>query len=455
MNSLSIDIGTSVLKAALVSSENGVLSYIDISYSDYFDVDFENFDFNIWLFSFKKAISNFQSSKIDCISISGISPCLIALNSNLIPLEVLHWNSLKKNKPNFRGKSVFLPYVFSTVERGTYSKISYFVSCFEYFIYLLTGKLFTSFPSIEYIPFIWDDIEIKKYGLDKNKFPPFIKMGENVGVVTYKAGVEFGLNSGISVINAGSDYLSVLVGSGAFKEGIVSNRMGTSEGFNFVSSAYLPGFSLEYPYFLEGYFIVGRIVPFGYLIQLLKDSFYKKNLTFEALLKKIVNSVTLNNVYFYPSKIKLFNDLFILDPYICKDLSKGIFGSIKNPLEIGLAILEFVCFAFYNRLVELKAYKKEILSIFVSGSNSDNLFLNQIKANIIGKDLKIFDFKHSEIIGGAIQAFYSLREFGSLNDSFLKLAKIKHVVSPISEIHEEYLEKYQKYINNYSLFVNR
>ncbi len=177
-------------------------------------------------------------------------------------------------------------------------------------------------------------------------------------------------------------------------------------------------------------------------------------MTFETLLKKIVNSATLNNVYFYPSKIKLFNDLFILDPYICKDLSKGIFGSIKNPLEIGLAMLEFVCFAFYNRLVELKAYKKEILSIFVSGSNSDNLFLNQIKANIIGKDLKIFDFKHSEIIGGAIQAFYSLREFGSLNDSFLKLAKIKHVVSPISEIHEEYLEKYQKYINNYSLFVN-
>ncbi len=52
MNALSIDIGTSVLKAALVSSENGVLSYIDVSYSDYFDVDFENFDFNIWSFFF-------------------------------------------------------------------------------------------------------------------------------------------------------------------------------------------------------------------------------------------------------------------------------------------------------------------------------------------------------------------------------------------------------------------
>lgn len=109
MNSLSIDIGTSVLKAALVSSENGVLSYIDVSYSDYFDVDFENFDFNIWLFSFKKAISNFQSSKIDCISISGISPCLIALNSNLIPLEVLHWNSLKKISPILEGSLYFCP----------------------------------------------------------------------------------------------------------------------------------------------------------------------------------------------------------------------------------------------------------------------------------------------------------------------------------------------------------
>ncbi len=141
MNALSIDIGTSVLKAALVSSKNGVLSYIDVSYSDYFNVDFENFDFNIWLFSFKKAISNFQPSKIDCISVGGISPCLIALNSNLIPLEVLHWNSFKI-KPYFRGKSVFLPYVLSTVERGTYSKISYFVSCFEYFIYFAYRKSF-------------------------------------------------------------------------------------------------------------------------------------------------------------------------------------------------------------------------------------------------------------------------------------------------------------------------
>ncbi len=63
MNSLSIDIGTSVLKAALVSSENGVLSYIDVSYSDYFDVDFENFDFNIWLFLLKRLYPIFSLAK--------------------------------------------------------------------------------------------------------------------------------------------------------------------------------------------------------------------------------------------------------------------------------------------------------------------------------------------------------------------------------------------------------
>ncbi len=63
MNALSIDIGTSVLKAALVSSKNGVLSYIDVSYSDYFNVDFENFDFNIWLFLLRKPYPIFSLVK--------------------------------------------------------------------------------------------------------------------------------------------------------------------------------------------------------------------------------------------------------------------------------------------------------------------------------------------------------------------------------------------------------
>ncbi|WP_421622669.1 FGGY-family carbohydrate kinase [Borrelia sp. MN22-0132] len=453
MDVLSIDIGTSTLKSALINSHHGVLEGFDVNYFDYFSIDFENFDYKIWLFAFKRIISNFKYKKIDCISISGISPCLIALDSNLVPLEVLHWNS-SKVVGNFRGKSSFLPFVLSTVERGVYDKVRYFVSCFEYFIYLLTGNLITSYPSLSYIPFIWNDIEIREYNLDTNKFPPFLRMGEVAGRVTNSASIEFGIDSGIEVINAGMDYLSVLIGSGAFFSGIVSNRTGTSEGLNFISDSYLSDFSLVYPYFLDNLFVIGRIVPSGYLLQLFKDRLFKKKKSFEEFFEEIPRVYDSGSVYFYLSKRKLFSDHILIDSQIRDNLSKGIFGTVDNPLQVGIAILEAAYFSFYNKILQIKSFKGDVLDIFVSGSNSDNLFLNELKANIIGKDLKIFEFKHAEIIGNAILAFCCLGEFDSLDKAFKKLAKFKQVISFSASMHDVYLEKYHKYVSNFDLFVN-
>ncbi|AHH08521.1 FGGY-family carbohydrate kinase [Borrelia anserina] len=453
MNVLSIDIGTSTLKSALINSHHGILESFDVNYFDYFSVDFENFDYKIWFFAFKRVVSNFREKKIDCISISGISPCLIALGSDLTPLEVLHWNS-SKIVDNFQGKSAFLPFVLSTLERGIYDKVRYFVSCFEYFIYLLTGNLITSYPSLSYIPFIWNDIEIREYNLDTNKFPPFLRMGESVGCVTTSASSEFGIDSGIEVINAGMDYLSVLVGSGAFFSGIVSNRTGTSEGFNFVSDACLPGFSLVYPYFLDNLFVIGRIVPSGYLLQLLKDRLFKNKKSFEEFLKEISKVCGLGNVCFYPNNREVFSDSIVIDSQVRGNLNKGIFGKIDNPLQIGVAILESSYFSFYNRILQLKSIGRDVVDIFVSGSNSNNLFLTELKANIIGRDLKIFEFKHSELIGNAILAFCCLGEFDSLDKAFKKIAKFKQVIFFSASIHELYLEKYHKYVSNFNLFVN-
>ena len=387
------------------------------------------------------------------MSSSGSSPCLIALDSNLVPLEVLHWNS-SKVVGGFRGKSAFLPFVLSTFERGIYDKVRYFVSCFEYFIYLLTDNLITSYPSRAYIPFIWSDIEIIEYNLDKNKFPPFLRMGESAGRVTNNASIEFGIKSGIEVINAGMDYLSVLVGSGAFFSGILSNRTGTSEGFNLVSDDYLAGLSLQYPYFLDDLFVIGRIVPSGYLLQLLKDRFFEKRKSFEEFFEEIFRVNDMGNIYFYRSKKEIFSDHILVDSQIKKDLSKGIFGKLDNPLQIGIAILESSYFAFYNRLLQFKSFGKEVLDIFVSGSNSDNSFLNELKANIIGRDLKIFEFKHSEIIGNSILAFCRLKEFETLEKAFEKIAKFKKVIPFNASVHDIYVEKYQKYVSNFDLFID-
>ncbi|WP_040236440.1 FGGY-family carbohydrate kinase [Borrelia crocidurae] len=129
-------------------------------------------------------------------------------------------------------------------------------------------------------------------------------------------------------------------------------------------------------------------------------------------------------------------------------------GKLDDPLQIGIAILESSYFSFYNRMLNLKSCKRDILDIFVSGTNSDNLFLNKLKANIIGKDLKIFEFKHSEIAGNAILAFCCLKEFDNLENAFKKLVKIKRIVSFNANMHDIYLEKYHNYVSNFNLFVN-
>ena len=237
---LSIDIGTSSLKAGIISNEGKLLDYKRA----YFNSALRSSPQEL-LHKLKFVVNSFNSPSIDGIVISGHGPSLVAATK--IPensFRVLNWDDqkiLKANSPNkinnhihsdfFLNKALFFKNQFPE----NYKNIEYFLPPPEFFNYYLCGKANVILPNNEYKTFYWDQSSIKALGLHAKHFPPFIQPGTIIGRLIKKTAKELNLKTGIPVITAGPDFLMSLIGSGTIKEGILCNRMGSSEGLNLFS----------------------------------------------------------------------------------------------------------------------------------------------------------------------------------------------------------------------------
>lgn len=227
-NTLAVDIGTSSIKAALVTKEGEVeelevtpiteeMLTIGRQYQDAFTNSFNKI--------------KQSGKKIDCICVSGNGPTLITdrgfgilWNNPLIKqvdgrLKELGYPLL--STPSAFIKSILTLRLFYSQE---YLKAKFILSSYEALIYFLTGSLYTALPTSSFKEYYWDTSLLKTYDLDPNKFPPFTTMGSLAG-----------LYSGIPVVYGAPDYIASLIGAG-IKEGALCDRSGSSEGINLLTS---------------------------------------------------------------------------------------------------------------------------------------------------------------------------------------------------------------------------
>jgi sugar (pentulose or hexulose) kinase len=75
--------------------------------------------------------------------------------------------------------SFFLPKVLDIKinEPQLYEPTKFFLGCPEFLAYALTGEARTIFPSDGFERWFWNDSILENLGLDKEKFPPFIRPG--------------------------------------------------------------------------------------------------------------------------------------------------------------------------------------------------------------------------------------------------------------------------------------
>ena len=225
MYALCLDIGTSSLKGAVISSCGKLVSDGRIYYKEGV----------VWQKALGELMQKLDRTfSISAVAVSGNGPTFIPVKKDSTTGRPLFWNE-KKEMPLAAGQSLYLPKLMWLKENqpADYESTVQFLTMDGFFDYLLTGEYAAPIYDDRFVPFFWNKDDAGKNGIELEKLPPLVHTGEKIGAVTTVAEELFGLKKGIPVFAGGSDFLMAILGTATLEDGQICDRAGTSEGINY------------------------------------------------------------------------------------------------------------------------------------------------------------------------------------------------------------------------------
>jgi xylulokinase len=411
---LSADIGTTSLKAAFIDLDGRLKAFSRFAYPS-------GCAAGVWEKAFRRVLENLRGQKpdlkIDGICISGNGPTLVPVSREEEALPPLYWfNEAAGHK--ILAKSLFLPHVafFREQSPSEYEKVKFFFSSHEWLSHRLGSDAFTALPQAAYGRYYWDDEQCVLFGLDMEKFPPFIKMGSLAGKVSSQAANLYGslgLKSGIPIAAGAPDFISALIGTGALNSGDVCDRAGSSEGINFCARSCESAAELEnlrvLPHVKKGFVNIGALIPVsGRLFDLYRTCTKQESRSYEELLAELIPLKTDTRFF------ELQND-------------KTAFGC---------SVLCAIGFSVRRAVEALESQGFPVKAMRVSGGQGKNPLWNQLKADITGVPLMIPEICDGELAGNAVLAACALEDRPAAEEDFERV--LDAAVDRMIRFREEY-----------------
>jgi xylulokinase len=444
---LTVDIGTSSLKAAFIDFDGRLLAYSRAAY----DVQAAGVGAESWKRAFALALEKLHALApavvIDAICVSGNGPTLVPVRRDGEALPPLYWHDGKTVLPLREAgvhqsvcPSFFLPHA-AWLKRNApaeYEGVSLFISSHEWLAFTLGAEAVTVIPHAAYEPYYWDDEQLRLFELDREKFPPFVKMGSVMGYVSEKAASSFGgfagnrLKSGTPIIAGGPDFITALIGTLTLRPGEVCDRSGSSEGINVCAAG---PFSAEdvaknklpkaaglrtLPHAKEGLWNIGALIPSsGRLFEEYRRDTGQESRSYEDLLAELI-----------PSPFPIPN---------------SISTAPHSLLDQGRSVLCAIGFAVRSAVKTLEGAGFPVKEMRLSGGQGRNPRWNQLKADITGVSLLIPEIVDGELAGNAALSAAALGG-ASLEEAANRMIRFREVFRPDPAAAAFWEEMYNKRI---------
>ncbi len=448
---LVFDIGTTAVKGAVFSmtgrllhKESAPVQHIPSKNSHVHETDPEEWiriitELNQKLFQSTSLTA--AVGKVQAIVVSGNGPTMIpvdkhgkALSSAMTWLDrrgIEESGIIKKLSGISIDPSFYLPKALWVKRHASelYEKTAFFLSCSEYVVMNLTGEAAMVFPGEGLENFIWTDELLDITGLDKNKFPPFVEPGSQLGTVTSTAANSICLGRGIPVYAGGPDFIVSLLGTAAVKPGRACDRAGTSEGINICSRVKIDDTRLMcYRHVIREFWnVTGIISTSGKALEWFRDNIYQKKLDYEAIDERA-------------SMIPAGAGKLLFLPYLTGERAplwdpnaRGIFIglSLHHTIDdMARAVLESTGFAIRDILTVMEERGILIDELRITGTPAKSDVWNQIKADITGKRILVPEITDSELVGDVCLALYGMGEYSSLEEVSEQMVRISQVFEP-------------------------
>ena len=437
-NFLCADIGTTSLKAALVSDKGQVLSFskIEFTSTDKSKIALE------WFEALKESISalkknqieslseneNLVDSKtgtlnIDAICISGNGPTIVSEDGTTLlwnaPVDSSLIPDIKKILPLELSEkfshSLFLPRIlaFKNLYKNQFEKQKIF-SGPEYLIWSLSNSQITILPEDRYEAAYWNDQVLTAIGgstansssPEKNEstaincspsMGPFVKPGFNCGTITKEIASQLKISSSAKVIAGGPDFTVALIGTNTLQQGKLCNRAGSSEGLNWCTAK---------PVFASGIRTLPSVIPGLWNASILSHNSGDRIADSKQAYEK-ENNVEIS----FSQYIKL---------------------CLEEKDKNGAQILQELSDFFKDGISKLRTLSKENNiplreTVMVTGGQAKNPLWLKHKAECSQINLATCEIPDSELIGDAVLASYGLGLYDSIQEAAEKMVKIKNV----------------------------
>lgn len=425
---LTVDIGSSSVKAGLISLDGTVVSSVRIRFNK--KQPFPWF----WLSAMKEAFSALQDSFRDFSSplsliVSGAGPTLVAVSGSGEVSAYLLWDEpvprYVSQSVDLKGEnalsSIFLPRLYA-LRRLFPSETETAGNIFsgpEFAVFCLSGGRVSVLPESRYIAAYWSSCVLEENGFSPDIFPPFVSPGFQAGCFSPgKDGLPYAsffrdvLPEGLPVLAGPPDFVSALLGTGTVCPGRACDRAGTSEGLNVCISK---------PVFAEGLRTLPSPVPGLWNISCLLP---ETGLDFH-------NFRFSSPVYASRSYEELLREAW--DSPILP--SEGIAG---NPVRIAAEKIGFEVKAGIEKLKDACGFNPEFT---LSGGQAKNFLWNQMKADITGSVFLLTQTADAELLGDAVISFCASGDYTSYEEACGVIVKTTHRFVPDQERHLLYMKK--------------
>ena len=309
------------------------------------------------------------------------------------------------------------------------------------FLDVKTGMVYSKFLNLLEIP--------------ESIIPKAVPSHSAIGTTTKSLENETGLPKGIPVIAGEMDSITSIIGTGVNKKNMYYDISGTSEivGILIDQEVSLPQ-KKKLPYFAY---------PFYNKLRLLFGATQASGKSINWFIKNIMGkSKTPSKIIFKNSNNGIAKkDPLIFLPYMEGERSplwdpkvRGIFFGLSHQqtkYDLYKAVLEGIGFSILHNFETLQIFssQKELMfeALRISGGGAKNDYLNQIKADILGKKVITTKVSESGLLGGAILATLGLGIY-NFNDAIENMVHIDKIFYPD-------MEKYYKHYNQlYSIYKN-
>ncbi|MGB2783078.1 MAG: FGGY family carbohydrate kinase [Atribacterota bacterium] len=495
---LAIDIGTSSVKVAIINLKGQLVKNFQTIYpTHYLKPNILEQNPEDWWCAVKSGIYQIlketQNLKIPKLSIAGIaccghSPTLVCVNKQgkiLRPAIIWQDNRAFKEvkyikerlKEEFYASIMISPLTpgsriakliwLKNNEPGTMKKVYTLFEPKDYINFRLTGESKTSLLSGR------DFVDVKtgkvhsellnRLEIPESIMPKAVPSHSVIGTTTKSLEDEIGLPKGIPVIAGEMDSITSILGTGITNKNMYYNISGTSEIIGISTDQHVdPSDIKKFFYFTY---------PFYNNLQIIFEATQASGKSVDWYIKNIMGSDEDQNKIIHEDNKNSFTKIkpLLFLPYIEGERSpiwnssaRGIFfglNSQHSKFDLYRAILEGIGFSVLQNFEILQSISnKENIPDYlrVSGGGAENNYLNQIKADILGKEVIKLRVYESGLLGGAILAMMGLKIY-SFKETAKEMVHIDRIFRPNMDKHYHYYSRlfliYKKlYQNNLELF---